>query len=203
MLCVHNRCYTTEVPFTEMCCSTLGPWIAKRRTPDVQKKYSEIGGGSPILQWTNKQGELLCTKLDKISPETAPHKHYVAFRYADPLTEETLERIRKYGRHTCNTMQICKCESWRISEESVCEFVCASPFSATVWSILYYFLSILSIVAQLQAPVSMLYTIITKLGDYFLSLTSHRSVLSVTHRYIFDVYFLIEYVFIYILRVSL
>lgn len=81
--------------------SKLGPWIAKFRTSDVQKKYSEIGGGSPILQWTNKQGELLCKKLNKISPETAPHKYYVAFRYADPLTEETLERIRNDGvQHT-------------------------------------------------------------------------------------------------------
>ncbi|XP_011254789.1 ferrochelatase, mitochondrial isoform X1 [Camponotus floridanus] len=81
--------------------SKLGPWIAKRRTPEVQKKYSEIGGGSPILQWTNKQGELLCKKLNKISPETAPHKYYVAFRYADPLTEDTLERIRNDGvQHT-------------------------------------------------------------------------------------------------------
>lgn len=90
---------TRGIFLTEICCSKLGPWIAKRRTSEVQKKYSEIGGGSPILQWTNKQGELLCKKLDKISPETAPHKHYVAFRYADPLTEVALERIHKYDCH--------------------------------------------------------------------------------------------------------
>ena len=71
----------------------MGPWIAQRRTADVQKKYAEIGGGSPILKWTNIQGNLLCEQLDKVSPETAPHKHYVAFRYADPLTEETLQQI--------------------------------------------------------------------------------------------------------------
>ncbi|KAG8233512.1 hypothetical protein J437_LFUL011673 [Ladona fulva] len=53
---------------------TLGPYIARRRTPEVQKKYSEIGGGSPILKWTNIQGELLCKKLDELSPETGPHK---------------------------------------------------------------------------------------------------------------------------------
>lgn len=33
----------------------LGPYIARKRTPDVQKKYTEIGGGSPILKWTNLQ----------------------------------------------------------------------------------------------------------------------------------------------------
>lgn len=75
--------------------SKLGPWIAQRRTPEVQKKYSEIGGGSPILKWTNIQGELMCKELDKISPETAPHKHYVGFRYVNPLTENTLEEIEK------------------------------------------------------------------------------------------------------------
>ncbi|XP_015585318.1 ferrochelatase, mitochondrial [Cephus cinctus] len=81
--------------------SQLGPWIAKRRTPDVQKKYAEIGGGSPILKWTNIQGELLCKQLDKVSPDTAPHKHYVAFRYTDPLTEDTLQQIEEDGvEHT-------------------------------------------------------------------------------------------------------
>ncbi len=36
-------------------CSVLGPYIAKRRTPDIQEKYGQIGGGSPILKWTRKQ----------------------------------------------------------------------------------------------------------------------------------------------------
>ncbi|XP_046658452.1 LOW QUALITY PROTEIN: ferrochelatase, mitochondrial-like [Homalodisca vitripennis] len=76
---------------------TLGPYIAKRRTPEVQKKYAEIGGGSPIFKWTNLQGELMCQKLDQVSPQTAPHKHYVAFRYVDPLTDQTLDQIQKEG----------------------------------------------------------------------------------------------------------
>lgn len=75
--------------------SKLGPWIAKRRTPEVQKKYNEIGGGSPIFKWTNIQGELLCKQLDKVSPESAPHKHYVAFRYVTPLTEDTLKNVEE------------------------------------------------------------------------------------------------------------
>ncbi|XP_046998753.1 ferrochelatase, mitochondrial [Schistocerca americana] len=93
---------------------TLGPYIAKRRTPEVQKKYTEIGGGSPILKWTDLQGNLLCKKLDRVSPETAPHKHYIAFRYANPLTEETLEKIEndqvervvifsQYPQYSCAT----------------------------------------------------------------------------------------------------
>lgn len=77
--------------------SKLGPWIAKRRTPEVQKKYAEIGGGSPILKWTKLQGELMCKQLDKVSPETAPHKSYVGFRYVDPFTEDTIQEIEKEG----------------------------------------------------------------------------------------------------------
>ncbi|BES92285.1 Ferrochelatase, mitochondrial [Nesidiocoris tenuis] len=77
--------------------SQLGPYIARKRTAEVQKKYNEIGGGSPILKWTNIQGDLLCSKLDMISPATAPHQHYVAFRYVDPLTEETLGKIEQDG----------------------------------------------------------------------------------------------------------
>ena len=46
--------------------------------------------------------------LDKLSPQTgkyserpitilAPHKHYLAFRYAQPLTEETLLQMKSDG----------------------------------------------------------------------------------------------------------
>lgn len=76
-------------------CSKLGQWIAQRRTEEVQKKYQEIGGGSPILKWTNRQGELLCKQLDKFSPSTAPHKHYVAFRYVKPFTEDAFSQLER------------------------------------------------------------------------------------------------------------
>ena len=71
----------------------LGPWIAHRRTPKVRKQYDEIGGRSPIRIWTEKQGQGMVEILDKISPETAPHKHYIMFRYAayrgDIVTNES------------------------------------------------------------------------------------------------------------------
>ncbi|XP_064215353.1 ferrochelatase, mitochondrial isoform X2 [Tribolium castaneum] len=81
-----------QLPFAQ---DHLGPWIAKRRTPEVQKKYQEIGGGSPILKWTNTQGELLCKRLDHVSPNTAPHKHYVAFRYVPPYTKDAFEELER------------------------------------------------------------------------------------------------------------
>jgi len=75
----------------------LGKWIAERRTPSIQSKYNEIGGGSPIFKWTDKQGSLMCKVLDEISPGTSPHKHYVGFRYAHPLTEDSLDQMEKDG----------------------------------------------------------------------------------------------------------
>ena len=75
--------------------SQLAPRIAKGRTPKIQKQYQKIGGGSPIKMWTEKQGQGMVEILDKISPETAPHKFYIGFRYADPLTEDALDQMER------------------------------------------------------------------------------------------------------------
>lgn len=39
----------------------------------------------------------MCKILDKTSPETAPHLPYVAFRYANPLTEEMYNKLLEDG----------------------------------------------------------------------------------------------------------
>ena len=92
----------------------MAKWIAKRRTPKIQEQYEKIGGGSPIRKWTDLQGEQMVRLLDKMSPETgwlrenspvtwpetpssslAPHKHYIGFRYAKPLTEDAIDQMDK------------------------------------------------------------------------------------------------------------
>lgn len=75
----------------------LGPYIARRRTPKIQKQYAEIGGGSPIRKWSELQASAMCKILDATSPATAPHRPYVAFRYANPLTEEMYNRLLADG----------------------------------------------------------------------------------------------------------
>jgi ferrochelatase len=75
---------------------TLGPFIAKRRTPRIEKQYEEIGG-SPIRRWTEIQGRGVTERLDKALPALAPFKSYIAFRYAHPLTEETLLEMKRDG----------------------------------------------------------------------------------------------------------
>lgn len=77
--------------------SKLAPWIAKRRTPKIIEQYNQIGGGSPIKKWTEIQGQGMVEILDKISPETGPHKFYIGFRYVNPLTEDAIEAMEKDG----------------------------------------------------------------------------------------------------------
>lgn len=77
--------------------SWLGPFIAKRRTKRVRALYREIGGGSPILRWTEVQGEGMVERLDELSPKTAPHRFYVAFRYIEPRSEDALRQMKEDG----------------------------------------------------------------------------------------------------------
>ena len=71
----------------------------------------------------------MCKILDKISPETAPHKPYVAFRYADPLTEEMYNELfadgfgngnggravafTQYPQYSCSTTGSSLNELWK------------------------------------------------------------------------------------------
>ncbi len=102
----------------------LGPFIARRRTPSVQKNYRDIGGGSPILRWTEEQGRGMCERLDRLSPDTAPHRAYVAFRYASPKSADALEAMRadgvtravaftQYPQFSCSTTGSSLNELWR------------------------------------------------------------------------------------------
>ena len=75
----------------------LAKFISRRRTPMIEERYKEIGGGSPIRKWSEFQAEEVCKILDKTMPESAPHKPYVAFRYANPLMPATYEKMLEDG----------------------------------------------------------------------------------------------------------
>jgi ferrochelatase len=105
----------------------LGPFIARRRTKSVQNNYADIGGGSPILKWTTEQGKGMCERLDKLSPESAPHKFYVAFRYIDPFSEDALKAMKadgvkravaftQYPQFSCSTTGSSLNELWRAAK---------------------------------------------------------------------------------------
>jgi protoporphyrin/coproporphyrin ferrochelatase len=109
-----------ELPFQRW----LGPFIARRRTPKVRNLYASIGGGSPILRYTEAQGRGMVSRLDRISPETAPHKFYVAFRYARPKSDDALRAMQadgveravaftQYPQFSCSTTGSSLNELWR------------------------------------------------------------------------------------------
>lgn len=102
----------------------VGPLVARARTPEVRKLYKEIGGGSPLYRWTRQQSDELTALLDQRSPDTAPHRGYVAFRYTDPLTEDALAQMRDDGvrravafvqfpQYSCATSGASLNELWR------------------------------------------------------------------------------------------
>ncbi len=109
-----------RLPFQER----LGRFIARRRTPKIQRKYAQIGGGSPIYRWTQRQGQAMVQWLDQLSPETAPHRFYIAFRYAQPLTADALRQMQadgvqravaftQYPQWSCSTTGASLNELWR------------------------------------------------------------------------------------------
>ena len=107
----------------------LGPFIARRRTPRVRGLYANIGGGSPILRYTEAQGRGMVARLDRMSPETAPHKFYVAFRYTRPTSEDALRAMKadgveraiaftQYPQFSCSTTGSSLNELWRAASRT-------------------------------------------------------------------------------------
>jgi len=70
--------------------------IAKRRAPKSSEAYRSIGGGSPIVHYTQQQADLIQRKLvDKYGLDPEATRCYFAMRYWNPYTEEVLAQIRK------------------------------------------------------------------------------------------------------------
>jgi protoporphyrin/coproporphyrin ferrochelatase len=114
-----------QLPFQ----SWLGPFIARRRAPKVRGLYEKIGGGSPILPYTRAQGEGMVARLDRLSPETAPHGYYVAFRYVQPKSEDALRAMARdgvqravaftqYPQFSCSTTGSSLNELWRAADRT-------------------------------------------------------------------------------------
>jgi len=68
--------------------------ISRLRKKKVQHHYSLIGGGSPLLQWTEAQGR----HLEKELADTLPDfKTYAGMRYFHPTIKEALVEAYKDG----------------------------------------------------------------------------------------------------------
>jgi len=71
----------------------IAAFIAKRRAPKSRAAYASIGGGSPILEYTNAQAKMLSESFSE--KYNMPIKTYVGMRYWKPYTEDALDAIRK------------------------------------------------------------------------------------------------------------
>ncbi len=71
----------------------LAKLISSRRHIKVQKQYAQIGGKSPIKEFTLGQAKLLEQKLN----EHIDARVFVAMRYWHPFTGEALDAIAKEG----------------------------------------------------------------------------------------------------------
>lgn len=92
----------------------------------------------------------MCKILDVVSPETAPHKPYVAFRYADPLTEEMYQKLlddgfgngkggravafTQYPQYSCSTTGSSLNELWKWRNRL--EGKSADPTGQITWSVI-------------------------------------------------------------------
>jgi len=73
--------------------SIIARGISKRRAPTTKEKYDSIGGGSPILYYSNSQATKLKQNLHEHYNIEA--KCYIGMRYWKPFTEDALAKIRE------------------------------------------------------------------------------------------------------------
>jgi len=71
----------------------LAKLISSTRHPKIQEQYKQIGGKSPLKEFTLGQCRLLEIELNK----KFPAKVYAAMRYWHPFTEEVLDELEREG----------------------------------------------------------------------------------------------------------
>src|SRR5207249_10312236 len=80
-----------DFPFAKIARKPLAKLISSNRAKKVQSHYAEIGGRSPILEFTSAQARALEDELNK----SLPSRVFIAMRYWHPMTEETLRAVGK------------------------------------------------------------------------------------------------------------
>ncbi|MES1919059.1 ferrochelatase hem15 [Bonamia ostreae] len=98
--------------------------IVNARSHRVTEQYKAIGGGSPILSWTDFQGRKMTELLNSKLGHKYFFKHYVAFRYAHPGAKDALLKLKadgvehaiafsQYPQYSCTTTGSSLNEIWR------------------------------------------------------------------------------------------
>jgi protoporphyrin/coproporphyrin ferrochelatase len=64
--------------------------ISRKKGPEARENYARIGGGSNILEFTNKQGQGMIGRLKNEFPGI---EYEICMRYWKPYTEEVLKKL--------------------------------------------------------------------------------------------------------------
>ncbi|MEX2261617.1 MAG: ferrochelatase [Bryobacteraceae bacterium] len=82
-----------DFPFARIARQPLARLIASRRAKHVAHHYAEIGGKSPILEYTRKQAVALEAELRR----DLDARVTIAMRYWHPMTEAAIEEMRAHS----------------------------------------------------------------------------------------------------------
>src|SRR5215468_6740968 len=82
-----------DFPFARIARQPLARLIASRRAGHVAHHYAEIGGRSPILEYTTRQARALEAAL-RIDCDAHVE---IAMRYWHPFTEEAIRRMEQHA----------------------------------------------------------------------------------------------------------
>jgi ferrochelatase len=84
-----------DFPFAKIAREPLARVISATRAKKVRNHYAEIGGKSPILEFTQRQARALEAELRQF----VEARVFVAMRYWHPLTEEIVRDVEAFGPH--------------------------------------------------------------------------------------------------------
>ena len=71
----------------------LAQWISLRRAPIAKHIYQQMGGKSPILEFTREQAKALETTLAK----KGDYKVFVSMRYWHPMSDVVIKNVKNYA----------------------------------------------------------------------------------------------------------
>jgi ferrochelatase len=82
-----------DFPFARIARQPLARLIASRRAKHVEHHYADIGGKSPILEFTRRQAEALEAELRR----DFDARVVIAMRYWHPFTQEAIDELSRFG----------------------------------------------------------------------------------------------------------
>ena len=82
-----------DFPFAKIAREPLARIISATRAKKVRNHYAEIGGKSPILEFTQRQARALEDELSRFIKTRV----FVAMRYWHPLTEEAVHAVESFA----------------------------------------------------------------------------------------------------------